>query len=61
MSEQIIIFSQIVFIDLVLAGDNEIIIGMVVSNFPLEQGKRIIFQPMMIDMLQLKGLSLLEK
>ena len=43
MSEQIIIFSQIVFIDLVLAGDNAIIIGMVASKFPPEQRKKIIF------------------
>ena len=43
MTEQIIIFSQIVFIDLVLAGDNAIIIGMVASQFPVEQRKKIIF------------------
>ena len=43
MSEQIIIFFQIVFIDLVLAGDNAIIIGMVASKFPLDQRKKIIF------------------
>ena len=43
MSEQIIIFSQIVFIDLVLAGDNAIIIGMVASKFPVEQRKKVIF------------------
>tara|TARA_Y100001970_G_C14148393_1_gene811171 strand:- start:253 stop:834 length:582 start_codon:yes stop_codon:yes gene_type:complete len=43
MSEQIIIFSQIIFIDLVLAGDNAIIIGMVASKFPLNQRKKIIF------------------
>ena len=43
MSEQIIIFSQIVLIDLVLAGDNAIIIGMVASKFPAEQRKKIIF------------------
>ena len=43
MSEQVIIFSQIVFIDLVLAGDNAIIIGMVASKFPLEQRRKIIF------------------
>ena len=43
MSEQIIIFSQIVFIDLVLAGDNAIIIGMVASQFPTDQRKKIIF------------------
>ena len=43
MNEQIIIFTQIVFIDLVLAGDNAIIIGMVASKFPLDQRKKIIF------------------
>ena len=43
MSEQIIIFSQIVFIDLVLAGDNAIIIGMVASKFPPAQRKTVIF------------------
>ena len=43
MSEQLIIFSQIVFIDLVLAGDNAIIIGMVASKFPPDQRKKIIF------------------
>ena len=43
MSEQIIIFSQIVFIDLVLAGDNAIIIGMVAPQFPPDQRKKIIF------------------
>ena len=43
MSEQIIIFSQIVFIDLILAGDNAIIIGMVASKFPPDQRKKIIF------------------
>jgi len=43
MTDQIIIFFQIVFIDLVLAGDNAIIIGMVASQFPIEQRKKIIF------------------
>ena len=43
LSEQIIIFIQIVLIDLVLAGDNAIIIGMVASQFPSEQRKKIIF------------------
>ena len=43
MTEQIIIFFQIVFIDLGLAGDNAIIIGMVASQFPIEQRKKIIF------------------
>ena len=43
LSEQIIIFIQIVLIDLVLAGDNAIIIGMVASQFQPEQRKKIIF------------------
>ena len=43
MTEQIIIFFQIVFIDLVLAGDNAIIIGMVASQFDQERRKKIIF------------------
>ena len=41
--EQIAILIQIILIDLVLAGDNAIIIGMVASKFPLEQRKKIIF------------------
>ena len=43
MNEPIIIFFQIVLIDLVLAGDNAIIIGMVASQFEDEQRKKIIF------------------
>ena len=43
MTEQIIIFFQIVFIDLVLAGDNAIIIGMVASQFDHNSRKKIIF------------------
>ena len=43
LSEQVLIFFQIIFIDLVLAGDNAIIIGMVASQFPPEQRKKIIF------------------
>ena len=43
MIEQILIFFQIVFIDLVLAGDNAIIIGMVASQFKDEIRKKIIF------------------
>ena len=42
-SEQLIILSQIIFIDLVLAGDNAIIIGMVASKFLVEERKKIIF------------------
>ena len=41
--EQLAILTQIIFIDLVLAGDNAIIIGMVASKFPVEQRKRVIF------------------
>ena len=43
MTEQVIIFFQIVLIDLVLAGDNAIIIGMVASQFDNEIRKKIIF------------------
>jgi len=41
--EQLTILTQIILIDLVLAGDNAIIIGMVASRFPTEQRKKIIF------------------
>ena len=41
--EQITILTQIIFIDLFLAGDNAIIIGMVASKFPVEQRKKVIF------------------
>ena len=40
---QIAILTQIIFIDLVLAGDNAIIIGMVASKFPPDQRKKVIF------------------
>ena len=43
MIEEIIIFFQIIFIDLVLAGDNAIIIGMVASQFDHNLRKKIIF------------------
>ena len=43
MTEQVIIFFQIVFIDLVLAGDNAIVIGMVASQFDHDLRKKIIF------------------
>jgi len=42
-AEQLVILGQIIFIDLILAGDNAIVIGMVASKFPLEQRKKIIF------------------
>ena len=41
--EQITILTQIILIDLVLAGDNAIMIGMVASKFPPEQRKKVIF------------------
>ena len=41
--EKLTILSQIILIDLVLAGDNAIIIGMVASKFPIDQRKKIIF------------------
>ena len=43
MIEEITIFFQIVLIDLVLAGDNAIIIGMVASQFDQNLRKKIIF------------------
>jgi len=43
MTEQVVIFFEIIFIDLVLAGDNAIIIGMVASQFQAGQRKKIIF------------------
>ena len=42
-TEQLTVLTQIIFIDLILAGDNAIIIGMVASKFPYEQRKKIIF------------------
>ena len=41
--EQLTILTQIILIDLILAGDNAIIIGMVASKFPTDQKKKIIF------------------
>ena len=41
--EQLTILGQIIFIDLVLAGDNAIIIGMVASKFPLTKEKKLFF------------------
>ena len=43
MIEEITIFFQIVLIDIVLAGDNAIIIGMVASQFDQNLRKKIIF------------------
>ncbi len=43
MTEQLIILIEIILIDLVLAGDNAIIIGMVASKFDPSNRKKIIF------------------
>ena len=43
MTEQLIILIEIILIDLVLAGDNAIIIGMVASKFESSNRKKIIF------------------
>ena len=43
MIEELIIFTEIVLIDLVLAGDNAVIIGMVASQFNNDLRKKIIF------------------
>ena len=40
--EQLVIFFQIVFIDIVMAADNAIIIGMVAANFASDNRKKII-------------------
>jgi Membrane protein TerC, possibly involved in tellurium resistance len=42
-AEQLVILGQIIFIDLILAGDNAIVIGMVAPKFPIEQRKKVIF------------------
>ena len=42
-AEQLVILSQIIFIDLILAGDNAIVIGMVASKFPADRRKKVIF------------------
>ena len=41
--EQSIIFIQIIFIDIVMAADNAIIIGMIAANFAAATPKAIIF------------------
>ena len=41
--EQLTILTQIILIDLILAGDNAIIIGMVASKFDPDKRKKIIF------------------
>ena len=70
-SPQLVILFQIILIDLVLAADNAIIIGMVASSFPSDIRKkvlfwgvaaaivaRIIFTLLVAFLLQIKGLKL---
>ena len=70
-SPQLVILFQIILIDLVLAADNAIIIGMVASSFPTNIRKkvlfwgvaaaivaRIIFTLLVEFLLQIKGLNL---
>jgi len=72
MSEQIAILAQIILIDLVLAADNAIIIGMLASKFDQKIRKkiffwgisaavvlRIIFTLLTAYLLQIKGLKLI--
>ena len=42
MIEETLIFVQIVFIDIVMAADNAIIIGMIAANFAPKNRKQII-------------------
>ena len=42
MFEQFIIFTQIIFIDVIMAADNAIIIGMIAANFTPKHRKQII-------------------
>ena len=63
MTEEIIILTQIIFIDLVLAGDNAIIIGMVASKFDKDkrkEDKNRIVTPMLNNESMQKQLTLIE-
>ena len=42
MIEQLIIFAQIIFIDIIMAADNAIIIGLIAANFAPKNRKQII-------------------
>ena len=42
MVEEIVIITQIIFIDIILAADNAIIIGLIVANFVPKNRKQII-------------------
>lgn len=40
--DQLVAFVQVIFVDLVLAGDNAIVVGMAAASVPLEQRRRVI-------------------
>ena len=42
--EQLVILGQIICLDLVLAGDNAFLIGLVASKFPAEYRKKLLFR-----------------
>jgi YjbE family integral membrane protein len=42
LASQLIALVQVIFIDLVLAGDNAIVVGMAAASVPLEQRRRVI-------------------
>lgn len=43
LTNQLIAFVQVIFIDLVLAGDNAIVVGMAAASVPLEYRRKVIF------------------
>ncbi|NGZ27877.1 MAG: YjbE family putative metal transport protein, partial [Magnetococcales bacterium] len=43
LTNQLIAFVQVIFIDLVLAGDNAIVVGMAAASVPLEYRNKVIF------------------
>jgi len=53
------VFIQIIFIDLVLAGDNAIIVGMVASRVPAEMRKQVIFWGIAAAVVMRIGFSLI--
>ncbi len=42
LASQLVALVQVIFIDLVLAGDNAIVVGMAAASVPLEQRRRVI-------------------
>ncbi len=53
------VFVQILFIDLVLAGDNAVIVGMVASRVPVEMRKQVIFWGIAAAVVMRIGFSLI--